>query len=75
VVVANFLHEAQNDYVIGFPTEGVWKLRFNSDWEGYNDDFGNYPSFDIIAKEGECDGIPFHAAVSVGPYSVVIFSQ
>ncbi|MGA9046545.1 alpha-amylase family glycosyl hydrolase [Sulfuricurvum sp.] len=75
VIVANFYHEAQNDYVIGFPAEGAWKLRFNSDWEGYNDDFGNHPSTDIIAKEGACDGLPFHASVSIGPYSVVIFSQ
>ena len=75
VIVANFLHEAQNDYVIGLPAGGVWKLRFNSDWEGYNDDFGNYPSADIIAKNGECDGLPFHAPVSIGSYSVVIFSQ
>lgn len=75
VIVANFLHEVQEDYVIGLPAEGTWKLRFNSDWEGYNDDFGNYPSTDIIAKEGEYDGLPFHAAVSIGSYSVVIFSQ
>jgi 1,4-alpha-glucan branching enzyme len=75
VIVANFYHEAQEDYVIGFPDEGAWKLRFNSDWEGYNDDFGNYPSADIIAKEGTYDGLPFHAAVSIGAYSVLIFSQ
>lgn len=75
VIVANFYHEAQEDYVIGFPAEGAWKLRFNSDWEGYNDDYGNYPSADIIANEGTCDGLPFHAAVSIGSYSVVIFSQ
>lgn len=75
VIVANFYHEAQEDYVIGFPAEGAWKLRFNSDWEGYNDDFGNYPSGDIIAKEGTYDGLPFHAAVSIGAYSVLIFSQ
>lgn len=75
MIVANFYHEAQEDYVIGFPAEGAWKLRFNSDWEGYNDDYGNYPSADIIANEGTCDGLPFHAAVSIGSYSVVIFSQ
>ncbi|MDD2266149.1 alpha-amylase family glycosyl hydrolase [Sulfuricurvum sp.] len=75
VIVANFLHEAQENYVIGLPAEGAWKLRFNSDWEGYNDDFGNYPSGDVIAIEGEYDGMPFHAVVSIGSYSVVIFSQ
>jgi len=75
VIVANFSHEAQNDYVVGFPAEGAWKLRFNSDWEGYNDDFGNHPSRDIVANEGASDGLPCYASVSIGAYSVVIFSQ
>jgi 1,4-alpha-glucan branching enzyme len=75
VIVANFSHEAQQDYVIGFPSEGAWKLRFNSDWEGYNDDFANHPSSDIVAYEGACDGLASHASVSIGAYSVVIFSQ
>jgi 1,4-alpha-glucan branching enzyme len=75
VIVANFAYDAQKDYVIGFPAKGDWKLRFNSDWVGYSDDFGNYPSTDIIAREGEYDGFAFHAAVSLGAYSVIIFSQ
>ena len=75
VVVANFLRDAQDDYVIGFPAAGTWKLRFNSDWHGYNDDFGNHTSTDAIAESGSYDGLPWHAAVSIGPYSVLIFSQ
>jgi 1,4-alpha-glucan branching enzyme len=75
VVVANFFHEPQDGYVIGFPAEGVWKLRFNSDWQGYSDDFQSHPSSDVIAEPGEFDGLPFRAALSLGPYSVLIFSQ
>ena len=75
VVVANFLHEPQDGYIIGFPAAGTWKLRFNSDWQGYSDDFQNHPSTDCVAEPGECDGFPFHAALSLGPYSVLIFSQ
>ena len=75
VVVANFFHESQDGYVIGFPAAGTWKLRFNSDWQGYNDDFNNHPSTDVIAEAGACDGLPWHAAISIGPYSVLIFSQ
>jgi len=75
VVVANFFHEAQVGYVIGFPVAGTWKLRFNSDWQGYNDDFSNHPSTDAVAEAGDCDGLPCQAAVSIGPYSVLIFSQ
>ena len=75
MVVANFFHEPQDGYIIGFPSEGVWKLRFNSDWQGYSDDFQSHPSTDIIAGPGEYDGLPFNATLSIGPYSVLIFSQ
>jgi 1,4-alpha-glucan branching enzyme len=66
---------AERVSVIGFPSAGIWKLRFNSDWQGYSDDFGGHPSTDIVAEPGEYDGFPFHAALSMGPYSVLIFSQ
>jgi 1,4-alpha-glucan branching enzyme len=75
VVVANFSHEPQDDYIIGFPTSGTWTLRFNSDWQGYNDDFQSHPSTNVVAEPGEYDGLPFHAMLSIGPYSVLIFSQ
>jgi hypothetical protein len=42
VVVANFFHAAQDNYTIGFPAAGTWKIRFNSDWRGCNDDFSNH---------------------------------
>ena len=75
VVVANFFHEAQENYTIGFPAAGTWTLRFNSDWHGYNDDFSNHPSTDALAEPGACDGLPWHAEIAIGPYSVLIFSQ
>jgi 1,4-alpha-glucan branching enzyme len=75
VVVANFFNEAQDGYVIGFPAAGTWKLRLNSDWHGYNDDFKNHPCADIVAEQGGCDGLWWHAPISIGPYSVLIFSQ
>jgi 1,4-alpha-glucan branching enzyme len=75
VVVANFSHEPQEGHRIGFPAAGTWKLRFNSDWQGYSDDFSNHPSTDVIAEAGACDGLAWQAALSIGPYSVLIFSQ
>ena len=75
VVVANFLGEPQDGYQIGFPSEGSWKLRFNSDWHGYSEAFSGHPSSDLVAEPGDCDGLPCHAALSIGPYSVLMFSQ
>ncbi|WP_239125056.1 alpha amylase C-terminal domain-containing protein [Leptolyngbya sp. CCY15150] len=75
VVVANFFHASQDNYTIGFPAEGLWKLRFNSDWCGYNDGFSNHFSADAIAEPGSYDGLPWHGSISIGPYSVLILSQ
>lgn len=75
LVVADFFRDAQEGCVIGFPSEEIRKLRFNSDWEGYNDDTGNHPSTDVVAEAGDCDGLPCHGAISIGPYSVLIFSH
>jgi 1,4-alpha-glucan branching enzyme len=75
VVVANFFNGSRDDYVIGFPAAGLWKLRFNSDWNGYSNDFMSHQSSDVIAEEGQYDGFPFHASLSIGPYSALIFSQ
>lgn len=75
VVVANLRTEAREGQVIGFPAAGVWRLRLNSDWRGYSDDFGDHPGTDVVAEPGERDGQPFHAAVSIGPYSVLVYSR
>jgi 1,4-alpha-glucan branching enzyme len=75
VVIANFFREPQDDYVVGFPAIGSWKLRFNSDWHGYSEIFEGRYSGDVEAVQGDCDGFPYHASISIAPYSVLIYSQ
>ena len=75
VVVANFSHESQESYITGFPAAGSWKLRFNSNWQGYSEDFQGDPSSDVETQQGAYDGFPFHGVFAIGPYSVLIFSQ
>lgn len=75
VVIANFLHEPQVGYTIGFPLPGAWKLRFNSDWQGYSHAFKDHPSADVDAEDGARDGLPAQGTISIGPYSVLVFSQ
>lgn len=75
VVVANFSHEAREVYRIGFPRPGLWRLRLNSDWAGYSDDFADFPSHDVEAVEQDCDGMKWSAEVSVGGYTALVFSQ
>lgn len=75
MVIANFRFEGHGNYKVGFPRPGNWSLRFNSDWQGYSDEFGGHSAGDVVAVEGTYDGMPYHAEVSVGPYTALIYSQ
>jgi 1,4-alpha-glucan branching enzyme len=75
VVVANFANRGYDSYTLGFPRAGQWRVRFNSDWQGYSADYGNHAGYDTVAGNGPADGMPFRANIGLGPYSVLILSQ
>ncbi len=86
VVVVNLSHLAHDNYKLGFPSPGLWRLRLNSDWNGYSQCFGNQASFDIVAgvepheepraeKTPERDGFPAAGTITIGAYSVLVYSQ
>ncbi len=75
LVVVNLTNTAHHDYVIGVPHAGVWKLRLNSDAQRYSPEFTGFGAKDIEACPGEYDGLAYQAQVSIGPYSVLIYSQ
>ena len=75
IIMANFTDKNRENYIIGFPRKGTWKVRFNSDWNGYDPEFGNFLTTDIKAEKGRCDGLPCKANIGIGGYSVVVFSQ
>jgi 1,4-alpha-glucan branching enzyme len=75
VIVANFANRAYDSYSIGFPRPGSWRVRFNSDWNGYAPDFANQLSYDTNALEGSRDGMPWSGNVGIGKYTVIILSQ
>ncbi len=75
IVVANFGYQGFTDYNIGMPRSGRWRVRFNSDWQGYDSEFGNWNSYDTNAVSGSKDGLEHNANVAVGPYSMIILSQ
>jgi 1,4-alpha-glucan branching enzyme len=75
VVVANFSGTWFPDYRTGMPRGGHWRVRFNSDWNGYSSDFGNTATLDADANGGGQDGLGQSASFQLGPYSAVIFSQ
>jgi 1,4-alpha-glucan branching enzyme len=75
IVVVNMSSRPLANYQIGFPRTGRWKVRFNSDWNGYSSDFDNTNVFDVDANAGERDGLGANGTVRLGPYSAIILSQ
>ena len=75
IVVANFHAEPREVYRVGFPREGIWILRLNTDWSGYSEDFDGFESKGVEAEAVACDGMVWSAEIAVGPYSALVFSQ
>ncbi len=75
VVALNFAQRSYTSYTIGFPRAGDWKVRFNSDWNGYDPQFSNHLSYDTVATSGRRDGLNAVGNVGIGPYSSIIASQ
>ena len=68
VVVINLSTNSFDSVEIPLPRAGNWQLRFNSDWKGYSEDFGDYASSSKI--EATSDG-QVHS-FQLAPYSVQI---
>ena len=86
VVVVNLSHLAHENYKLGFPSPGTWRLRLNSDWNGYSRAFGNQACADVVAGAERTDeshgtsavgqdGFPAAGTIAIGPYSVLVLSQ
>ncbi|MDB5234532.1 MAG: 1,4-alpha-glucan branching protein, partial [Hymenobacter sp.] len=75
LVLANFANTTHEAYTIGLPGPGHWQVRFNSDWRGYDGEFGDFDSFGMEAEEGEYDGYPWHGSIGLAPYAVLVLSQ
>lgn len=75
IVVVNMGNRGYDHYNIGLPHEGLWRVRLNTDYEGYDASFGNHFSYDTAAYQGAKDAMPCNGNVGIGPYSVVILSQ
>ncbi len=72
VVVLNFRDQAYDKYEIPVPAGGKWKVRFNSDWGGYDDEFTDHPIYDTQASNTKHG---FMATIALPPYGAVILSQ
>ena len=76
IVVMNFSATPRFGYRVGFPRDGRWKVRFNSDWNGYDASFANTSTFDLDATYATpWDGLPASGLFDIGAYTCLVFSQ
>ena len=75
VIMLNFSNAPKENYDIGMPAPGLWKLRLNSDAAIYSNDFQGFYSGDVEAHEGARDGLDAYTTISIGPYSMLIFTM
>jgi 1,4-alpha-glucan branching enzyme len=52
VVVINFGDRSHQEYTLSFPRNGLWNVRFNSTWHGYDPDFKNIQVPDVVVGNG-----------------------
>ena len=68
IVVLNMANRAYDSYTIGFPRAGLWRVRLNSDWPGYDAEFGGHDSYDTTAAPDGRDTMPYSGNVRIGPW-------
>lgn len=75
VVVANFSTATHEEYTVGLPLPGPWQVRFNSDSQDYDPEFGGIGGVCIDGRDEHYDDLPAQGTVRLGPYSALILSQ
>jgi 1,4-alpha-glucan branching enzyme len=75
VAVLNFGNRAYPEYTLGLPRGGLWQVRFNGDWAGYDAAFGDQRVVSTDARAEAMDGLSWSGSVGLGAYSAIILSQ
>ncbi len=68
VIIVNISDTSFLDYELTFPSEGHWRVRFNSSWNGYSVDFHDT---EFSVAKADSSG---KATVAIPEYSVLILS-
>ena len=75
VVIANFANQQFHDYCIGMPSGGKWQPILTSDSFNYDANFSNL-GIDVVTSQPEArDGQSHSAALSIAPYTIMIFAK
>ncbi len=74
IVVIKMSENRINDYQIGFPCSGLWKLVFNSDAVCYGECQDGTQATDIHSLDEPYNGFSASALIEIGAYSCQIYS-
>ena len=72
MVVVNFGSARYTRYDVGVPAAVPWKARVDSDTTKYGADFGSATPTAVAVSATPRDGLPATAALTLGPYSLVV---
>jgi 1,4-alpha-glucan branching enzyme len=75
VVILNLTVRHHEYYELTLPAAGEWKVRFNADWRGYSEDFGNAALHAVEGREDEVGHPAVLGGLGLPPYALVILSQ
>lgn len=75
VVILNLRKKAYQQYDVGVPDAGPWRVRLDTDWLTYGDDFGGGQTGSIDTLVKPKDGQPFTLPVKLGAYAAVVLSR
>lgn len=79
LVVANFGNRTHEDYRVGVPAEGVWKVRVNTDSAQYDEaEPGGFPPTEVqdaLADAGAFNNQRHSIEITLPAYSAVVLSQ
>jgi 1,4-alpha-glucan branching enzyme len=68
MVVINFSNKLYQTYDLSFPRTGTWRVRFNSNWQGYGPDFKGLDVSDVVVGTGG-------GSLVLPPSSAIVLSQ
>ena len=75
LVVLNFGNKAFEEYGIGVAQDAEWKLRFNSTWKGYDEDFSELAVEGMEKVEEPTDEKPFTGQITIPAYAALIYTK
>jgi 1,4-alpha-glucan branching enzyme len=75
IVVLNLRKKAYQEYDVGVPADGSWRIRLDTDWQAYGADFGGGQQGSVATLPKQKDGHPYTLPVKLGEYAAVVFSR